>query len=522
MDTTSTGDKIATVSYGFGGDTVSITHDYTVISVGDISVDVTGIVVDSGDTITFTANPDPSGYDFFYTQWEKQKDGGSWESVTLDGNETETLEADEGAGEYKFRAKHTEYGAWAESETVYIAELESLEPDQGEEIDDGDGDPKTRLFVMPPATNGVVTVTATLNPEIDESKLPDGWTIEGGDGSGKLERTVDATQPSETEFTFSYNRTDSKYKTRLEIGNIEITDLDITSPASDGKWPYDPAWHDTAWEPSVNGGLIMSIALEEDIASFSFSLNRDAQIDVIAKKDELGPDGIYKLLPIINGEIGENEIEFNVGNWPSNKYYLQVDADGGLSDGDIDSKESEKFVINRLALYLQLAENIDSVDIDNNENLVVAESNIHNVTQDHLTVPIIFGNALLSRLPGGTAKVLATAASFAILISDIAELPGWVEVGNVLYFYGPWTIKKATYNFESGQYDIFKNYKIAAMEAYDFGQGIEIVLPPVDREPAQGTPQYYNDGFGPTKTDEEFKKSAWDGGYGLVPPTLNP
>ena len=91
------------------------------------------------------------------------------------------------------------------SATVTVLKVESLLPDSIErEVDDGDGDDDTRTFVVNMTTNSgdIVTVTATVNPGIPESSLPSCWTLdvtEGtANGSGKLTRTIDRTQPSKT------------------------------------------------------------------------------------------------------------------------------------------------------------------------------------------------------------------------------------------------------------------------------------------------------------------------------------
>ena len=73
---------------------------------------------------------------------------------------------------------------------VYVLSVESILPDIGQEIDDGDGDDDTKVFVVSVTNTSDVTVTATLNPAIAETDLPSGWTIKGGTGSGKLQRTV--------------------------------------------------------------------------------------------------------------------------------------------------------------------------------------------------------------------------------------------------------------------------------------------------------------------------------------------
>ena len=90
----------------------------------------------------------------------------------------------------------------SDSISVIVVEVESLLPDEGTELDDGDGDPNTKLFVVcivPPSPPSTLTVTATPNPSVAEEDLPDCWTLTGG--TGKLTRTVDKTTAGTTVIT---------------------------------------------------------------------------------------------------------------------------------------------------------------------------------------------------------------------------------------------------------------------------------------------------------------------------------
>jgi hypothetical protein len=88
--------------------------------------------------------------------------------------------------------------------------VESLQPDPGpgiEEIDDGDGNPNTKSFLVKIADAGVVTVRAMPNPVVAEGNLPGrdiwgwGWTLTGGIGTSRLTRTVDRTTLGVTTIT---------------------------------------------------------------------------------------------------------------------------------------------------------------------------------------------------------------------------------------------------------------------------------------------------------------------------------
>ena len=81
---------------------------------------------------------------------------------------------------------------------VETVKVKSLLPDKGIEVNDGDNDPNTKSFVLKVEETGKVTVTATPEPNISESELPDCWSLTGGDGSSKLQRTVDINVPAKT------------------------------------------------------------------------------------------------------------------------------------------------------------------------------------------------------------------------------------------------------------------------------------------------------------------------------------
>jgi len=103
--------------------------------------------------------------------------------------------------------------------TLTILKVEFIEPDMGIEIDDGDGDPDTRSFVVSMTETGPITVTAGLNPDFDEANLPADCYLVGGIGSDKLTRTLNIIPPYtyKTDFTFNLCGTDSGLKTTIYV-----------------------------------------------------------------------------------------------------------------------------------------------------------------------------------------------------------------------------------------------------------------------------------------------------------------
>jgi len=117
--------------------------------------------------------------------------------------------------------------------TVVVVRVESIEPDSVAdllEIDDGDGDTRTRIFVVRIAEVMEfpvvpVTVHARVTPVLSESELPSGWTLQGGIGSEKLSRTVSRTilaGASKTEFTFKCGSIDSGFKTTVYVYDARV------------------------------------------------------------------------------------------------------------------------------------------------------------------------------------------------------------------------------------------------------------------------------------------------------------
>ena len=86
---------------------------------------------------------------------------------------------------------------------IDVIGVEKLEPDMGDEFDDMDGDDNTKTYVVPvdAMAGGNVTVTATPDPSVAEADLPACWSLTGGTGTGKLDRTVSKMAPATTTIT---------------------------------------------------------------------------------------------------------------------------------------------------------------------------------------------------------------------------------------------------------------------------------------------------------------------------------
>jgi hypothetical protein len=128
------------------------------------------------------------------------------------------------------------------SRTVTAVKVASLLPDVGTEIDDGDSNPNTKSFAVC-VYPGVVTVTATPNPNVPEQCLPGygttwGWTLTGGIGTSWVTRTVDRATPGVTTITCTCGS--SSKTTKIYIVKVEITEPD-ENPVTDNNFKFNSA-----------------------------------------------------------------------------------------------------------------------------------------------------------------------------------------------------------------------------------------------------------------------------------------
>lgn len=99
-----------------------------------------------------------------------------------------------------------------------------------QEVDDGDENPDTRIFVIPIAAPmefpvESVVIRANITPVLDENELPSCTSLQGGAGNGKLTRSVVrsiSSGVSKTEFTFSCFGTDSGLRTTIYVYEAKV------------------------------------------------------------------------------------------------------------------------------------------------------------------------------------------------------------------------------------------------------------------------------------------------------------
>lgn len=137
-----------------------------------------------------------------------------------------------------------------DSRDFTIVELNSIKPDIGQEIDDGDSDDDTKIFIVSVSESSDVIVTAELVPDLDEYLLPLGSTINGGTGTGKLQRTVSTEHSSKTVFSFSCGGVTCPNKTTIYVYDAKLGLHSDEGDAADDK--YGHSWWSFDVDDDIN------------------------------------------------------------------------------------------------------------------------------------------------------------------------------------------------------------------------------------------------------------------------------
>lgn len=184
---------------------------------------------------SYSYDPDYPDGDIVKFEWDWTNDGiYDYEETPGDGMVLHTYES---SGSYTVKLRVTDDNDLTSTDTcrVNIIEVISLEPDEGQEIDDGDDDPDTREFVVCVNSHGIITITATHNPDVGSLggwPLPDCWSLSGGNGVDDYCRTIFQSIPG-TSVIESISGDSSKVTT------IHVVEVDSIDWAPDGGGEID-------------------------------------------------------------------------------------------------------------------------------------------------------------------------------------------------------------------------------------------------------------------------------------------
>ncbi|MCK4787229.1 MAG: hypothetical protein KAV87_25945 [Desulfobacteraceae bacterium] len=218
-----------------------------VIDVNFVTPDANYVCV--GCDVTFTVETDPCGYG---DDVEWSAPGGDPNSDTGSSFTTSW----DTAGIHTATASLCDSNDSNDVTVVAVASLEPNEPNDPNaitEIDDDDGDPNTRSFIVcivdPNHDPNVITVIATPDPDVNEPNLPACWSLSGS-GTSKLERAVDKTTVGATTITCTCNtssKTTTIYVVQVDV-NAGLSEPNELDPGKyiNVNWDDDD---DDGWEP---------------------------------------------------------------------------------------------------------------------------------------------------------------------------------------------------------------------------------------------------------------------------------
>ena len=158
--------------------------------------------------------------------------------------------------------------------------MDSLEPTDAKQIDDGDGDSDTNTYVVAVNDGQSLTITATPNPGLPANQLPSGWDLKGGVGTDKLTRTIDLSK-AETH-TLKATCGISSKTTTIHVVEVESVTADkeaifvgkevlftaalkpISAPVELLKWEWRQKNDDGSWAnwSSLFGGGLTKIIMQ--------------------------------------------------------------------------------------------------------------------------------------------------------------------------------------------------------------------------------------------------------------------
>jgi hypothetical protein len=239
------------ITFGDGGGSYTVTATSTASGIGDAdqpydsyTLNVIELVFDNPTVYTawtedgsYNDAPENFTYDSYDTDNVKWSITPTDDGTSIDPDTGEITFGD-GGGSYTVTATSTASGI-DDADQPYasfaldVIQVVSIQPDPMSNLEEWgtDDSDDERVFLVPlgwrmEIPTAPVTVRAKIVPDLSESQLPANFTLQGGIGSAKLNRTVNRSfgnGASMTEFTFNCGGEDSGLKTTIYVYEADIS-----------------------------------------------------------------------------------------------------------------------------------------------------------------------------------------------------------------------------------------------------------------------------------------------------------
>ncbi|MBQ7650431.1 MAG: hypothetical protein IJS15_05690, partial [Victivallales bacterium] len=128
------------------------------------------------------------------------------------------------------------------------------EGNAGTEVDDGDNNSNTKMFIFPVTSGASVSVVATPDRTITEAELPREWSLTGVPGDGKLSRTISLHEPGK--FVLKCQCGDSVKET-----TIYVIKMDFDNPKGDPE-NYGSDQNEFVFSNAPTGVLTINLSVQ--------------------------------------------------------------------------------------------------------------------------------------------------------------------------------------------------------------------------------------------------------------------
>lgn len=164
---------------------------------------------------------------------------------------------------------------------------------------------------------GTITVTATPTPSLSEAELPGCWNLDGGQGTGKLTRTVNGNQPGT--YTITATAGSSQKIAKVVVVSASISDVTPRIPIYGGGSPISGSATITL-DPSPLPCGTVTVSLSTTSGSGSATFSDGTTTKAISQTTTLSIRGTANSSVKDNIRIAacNGSAQFSVRTWPLN------------------------------------------------------------------------------------------------------------------------------------------------------------------------------------------------------------